>query len=86
MNTSLRMPRRGLLAALAIAASVVVTIPSTALAYDETSASAINVDTRGVALKGYDPVTYFGSGGPQQGKEQFTAQHDGATYHPMYSA
>ena len=86
MNTSLRMPRRGLLAALAIAASVVVTIPSTALAYDETSASAINVDTRGVALKGYDPVTYFGSGGPQQGKEQFTAQHDGATYHFISTA
>jgi len=78
MNSS--MPRRHFLGSFALAASLAVAIPSGALAYDESSASAINVDGKGLALKGYDPVSYFSASGPQLGKEQYTAQHDGATY------
>lgn len=33
-----------------------------------------------VAIRGYDPVAYFRHGGPRQGKPEFAAQHDGATW------
>ncbi len=49
---------------------------STALAF----AGAMNVDKSGVAIKGYDPVSYFVDGKPMQGSEKFTATHEGATY------
>lgn len=39
-----------------------------------------NVDASGLALKGYDPVAYFTEGKPVQGKPEFTARHEGATY------
>lgn len=41
-----------------------------------------NVDKKGVALKGYDPVAYFEEGGgePTKGEKSITAEHDGATY------
>ena len=52
-----------------------------AFAYDEGSKSAINVDGKGIALRGYDPVAYFTVGKPTQGDAKFSAKHDGATYH-----
>ena len=39
-----------------------------------------NVDSSSLALKGYDPVAYFTEGKPVQGKREFTAHHQGATY------
>jgi YHS domain-containing protein len=39
-----------------------------------------NVDSSGLALKGYDPVAYFSEGKPVPGKPEFTARHEGATY------
>jgi YHS domain-containing protein len=39
-----------------------------------------NVDTSGLALKGYDPVAYFTEKKPLQGKPELTAAHEGATY------
>ena len=39
-----------------------------------------NVDSSGLALKGYDPVAYFTEKKPVRGKGEFTAQHEGATY------
>jgi YHS domain-containing protein len=39
-----------------------------------------NVDSSGLALKGYDPVAYFTDGKPVRGKAEFSARHDGATY------
>src|SRR5688500_7266928 len=44
------------------------------------AAGEINVDSSGLALKGYDPVAYFTDGKPVEGKAEFTARHDGATY------
>ncbi len=52
----------------------------TALAYDENSPLAINIDEQGVALRGYDPVAYFTAGAPTPGDPSLTAVHDGATY------
>ncbi len=35
---------------------------------------------QGVAVSGYDPVAYFTEGKPVKGSEDFTLQHDGATW------
>lgn len=67
--------------ALAIATALSATlVPATSFAYDENSTAAINVDTKGIGLKGHDPVAYFTSGAPALGKAEFTATHDGVTY------
>ena len=39
-----------------------------------------NLDSSGLALKGYDPVAYFTESKPVSGRAEFTAQHEGATY------
>jgi len=71
---------------ISLAAMVTITtlsagaFPQLVYAYDEQSTSSLNVDSKGVALKGYDPVSYFSSGGPATGKSGYTATHDGATY------
>ncbi len=41
----------------------------------------VNVDKQGLALEGYDPVAYFTDHKPVQGKKEFSAEHDGATYY-----
>lgn len=39
-----------------------------------------NVDSSGLALKGYDPVAYFTENKPVPGRADFTALYEGATY------
>ncbi|MBO6947147.1 MAG: hypothetical protein JJ855_04125 [Rhodospirillales bacterium] len=48
---------------------------SAAIAADE-----VNVGPAGVALHGYDPVSYFDPGRPVQGSKSLSAGHDGAVY------
>jgi YHS domain-containing protein len=60
---------------------ITVLAPGPALAFDADSTSAINVDKAGVMLRGYDPVSYFAGGKPTKGSAQYSAKHDGATYH-----
>jgi YHS domain-containing protein len=43
-------------------------------------AQSQSLDGKGVALKGFDPVSYFVDAKPSQGMEKFMAKHDGATY------
>ena len=81
MSHPLLPTRRHLLALLSAATLATVFAPNAALAYDENSPAAINVDAKGVALKGIDPVSYFDGNAPVQGKPGFSATHDGATYH-----
>jgi len=45
----------------------------------EASSAYLNLDDQGLALQGYDPVSYHNQG-PEKGKKEFTFQHDGATY------
>lgn len=78
MNTS--KLRAGLLAISTTIALGAAIVPVTSHAYDENSASAVNVDAKGVGLKGYDPVAYFTAGAPTAGKAEFTSKHDGVTY------
>ncbi len=40
----------------------------------------VNVDGKGVALHGYDPVAYFSEGKPVEGNAKYTTTQDGATY------
>ncbi len=40
----------------------------------------LNKTKQGVAVAGYDPVSYFTDAGPQRGDPQITASHLGATY------
>ena len=58
-----------------ILASLALCLAAAAHAAGET-----NLDSSGLALKGYDPVAYFTERKPVQGKAEFTASHEGATY------
>lgn len=73
--------RRTLAAAFAGAVAVLTTVPRLARGFDETSPSDINVDAQGLALRGYDPVSYQTSSMPLRGSPQFSVTHQGATYH-----
>lgn len=39
-----------------------------------------NIDHNGLALKGYDPVSYFHSGKAQKGNQKFNFQYNHVTY------
>ena len=80
MTTTMTWPRRRLLLSLLVATSTATLLSGPALAYDENSNSAVNVDASGLALKGHDPVAYFTVAKPTPGQAQFSAQHQGATY------
>ena len=41
----------------------------------------VNKNSKGVALKGYDPVAYFTEGKPVKGDPAIAATWEGATYH-----
>ena len=79
MFDELPRTRRDFIAVAATATACAV-LPRIANAYDEQSVSAINVDSKGVILKGYDAVSYFAAGGPVQGSSSYSVSHDGAVY------
>jgi YHS domain-containing protein len=41
----------------------------------------LNLDRKGVAIDGYDPVSYFVDGQPVKGRSEFEATYNGALYH-----
>ncbi len=45
------------------------------------SKTLVNINSKGLALEGYDPVAYFTEKKPVPGRPEFSAVHDGATYH-----
>jgi len=49
-------------------------------AAQEMSTKHLNVDDDGIAIKGYDPVSYFVSEEPKEGKEDLTDEYEGAIY------
>lgn len=49
-------------------------------AFSNQSKAPVNIDDKGVALRGYDPVAYFIVGKPTPGAADFKATHNGATY------
>ena len=70
--------RRELLAAALLAASA-AGLAST-LAFDPKSTSPVNIDGKGLALRGTDPVSYFADGKPARGTAAFQSQWQGTTY------
>ncbi|MEO1237570.1 MAG: YHS domain-containing (seleno)protein [Planctomycetota bacterium] len=67
---------------LILAAGGFLAAPAHAHAHDsaEKAGEAVNTDKTGLALRGYDPVSFFVGDEPQQGNFQIAAQHHGATY------
>lgn len=55
---------------------IAVTLATSALA----AGVDVNATTTGLALRGYDPVSYFKAGEPQAGDINITAEYKGATY------
>lgn len=81
MSNITRLTRRAVAVALTIAGLSFVAAPTPSLAYDETSKSAINVSADKLILRGYDAVSYHASNKAVKGSSQFSASHNGATYH-----
>lgn len=50
------------------------------LAAPVTAADAVNFDRTGLAVGGYDVVSYFQEEGPKKGDFQITSEHGGAVY------
>jgi len=50
------------------------------LAQEMMSTKHLNVDDDEIAIKGYDPVSYFISEEPKEGKENLTYEYEGSTY------
>ena len=73
--------RANVLALATVLALGAVLAPSLAHAYDEDSPAAVNVDAKGIGLRGYDPVAYFTAGAPAKGQAAFSASHAGVVYH-----
>lgn len=44
-------------------------------------AGKVNAGGNGVAISGYDPVAYFRQNAATKGNADYSASHDGATYH-----
>ena len=68
-----------LFAALILAAIIAAAAPSHGEAAD--GKRYHNLDRKGVAIKGYDPVAYFTDGKPARGEAQYASTFEGATYH-----
>ena len=62
-----------------LAVALLFAVASHAVA-DAQARPQINTDPSGVAVHGYDPVSYFAAGAPAKGNAAITATHDGATY------
>ena len=67
-----------LLLATTAQTGLVMTMPATAGVPG--SQSEVNLDGKGVALRGYDPVAYFDGGKPTHGIETIFASYGGARY------
>ncbi len=48
--------------------------------FAQNSKMLLNLDDRGVAIQGYDPVAFFTENKPVKGDEKFVSKHDGAIY------
>jgi len=74
--------RRKVVTVVAAVVAVLVLAAVAGMAYLNRSRPAFNVAADGVALSGYDPVSYFAEGGgqPRPGEAAITAEHQGRRY------
>ena len=64
------------LVGLGIAMGLILGSPTKSLADGH-----LNLDSTGLALQGFDPVSYFQIGGPNLGDSGIRVKHEGATYY-----
>ena len=50
------------------------------LAQEQSTQKNLNLEENGLAIRGYDPVSYFKADGPAKGKKEFAFTYQGATY------
>jgi len=73
--------RRTLLAAsLFGAVAFSFSLPAPVMAQDQNSTAAVNLDSQGLALHGYDAVAYFSDKTATIGKANYSHRFEGATY------
>ena len=65
---------------LARIALVLATLSVAGAAVAGGKVAPVNIDKKGLALHGYDPVSYFESDKPQPGSEAFSYSYGGATW------
>ena len=85
----MRTPLRSLaliLATAALAATATLAATAARAADMMDTPNLVNVDAKGLALEGYDPVAFFTEGRPIRGVDQFTSAYRGATYHFVTAA
>jgi YHS domain-containing protein len=63
-----------------LAATLLLSAPVTVLAFDANSNRPVNVNEKGVALRGFDPMSYFSGKGPVMGSDDYKFVFEGATY------
>ncbi len=62
------------------AAATIAALFVSALLAIQAFAGALNLNSNGVAIQGYDPVAYFTENMPVKGSGVYVASHDGAVY------
>lgn len=72
--------RRAILKATAVAAILAVAAGAAAELSPAWASDEVFVNEQGVAIRGYDPVSYF-KGQGQPGKPAFASKYEGATYY-----
>jgi len=55
-------------------------LPHSAISQSAPERTLVNVDKNGLALEGYDPVSFFAAGAPIKGRSDLTFRHAGAMY------
>ena len=68
-------------AMLGVALLMPIGFQAPAFAFDKTSPAPVNVEAGQVILKGFDAVAYVTQNQAVKGSAEFTAGHDGVTYH-----
>ena len=62
------------------AATLMFATPVSVFAFDVNSSRPVNVNEKGVALRGFDPISYFSGKGPVMGSDSNKFVFEGATY------
>lgn len=76
---SVRATMRAIWKRFALVVGLLATVASAAVA--QMGKGPVNVDESGVAVKGYDVVSFHTAMSATQGSSEFKAMHDGVTYH-----
>ncbi len=60
---------------------ILILILSAGLVFGDSDRNPVNVNKKGIAIKGYDPVAYFTKGEPVKGSPEFQHEWNSAVWH-----